>query len=166
MLTLIGYWTDTKHHKERWIHPKHLVDFEWEVTRRASILAYLRSGVRVGMELGYSYCRFKDGPPDSQMGCSTMTDGVWEWPEGLAIYVERYHVRLPDEFIRHMEENNFSIPVGLNANSLNNVPVDISFWKAWCKSERKKWFLKKIRNLFLNERPHEPTNSTQGANEN
>lgn len=39
-----------------------------------------------------------------------LTDGRWEWPADLAYYVRRYHVRLPDEFIAHMERNNFEPP--------------------------------------------------------
>lgn len=30
------------------------------------------------------------------------TDGVYAWPEDLAYYVERYHVELPAEFLKHI----------------------------------------------------------------
>jgi hypothetical protein len=115
-----------------------LVDYEWEATRLSSIVAYLRSGVRINRELGYSYCRFKNGPPDYQMGDSDLTDGVWVWPQGLPIYVERFHVRLPDEFIRHMEKNSFTVPGGLDSQKLEMESVDFEFWKVWCKREKRK----------------------------
>ena len=153
MLKLIGYWTDTKYHGMEWIHPKDLVDPKWEFDRRSSIVTYLRSGIFLCAELGYSYCRFEGGPPDCEMGDSELTDGVWVWPKGLAIYVERYHIRLPDEFIRHMEKKNFSIPEDLDVHNLNNSRYDVTFWKTWCKREKRKLFIKSIRNLlFLGKR--------------
>lgn len=124
------------------------MDHDWEVDRRLKIVAYLRSGFPFLEELGYSYCRFKDGPPDSQMGCRTFTDGIWEWPEGLAIYLEQYHVRLPDEFIKHAEENNFILPDKLDVSSRSALPVDLSFWAVWCRKERKKHFFKMLCNVL------------------
>jgi hypothetical protein len=41
---------------------------------------------------------------------TTLTDGVWEWPSDLAYYVEKYHVRLPKEFVAHMREAGWQIP--------------------------------------------------------
>jgi hypothetical protein len=32
------------------------------------------------------------------------TDGTWIWPTDLAYYVSRYHVRVPEDFVRHMYE--------------------------------------------------------------
>ena len=32
-----------------------------------------------------------------------MSDGVWQWPEGLVHYVECHSLRLPDEFVATME---------------------------------------------------------------
>ncbi len=39
-----------------------------------------------------------------------LTDGVWQWPQTLAFYVENYLVDLPTEFIGHMERNGWSCP--------------------------------------------------------
>jgi len=36
---------------------------------------------------------------------SMQTDGVWAWPNVLAYYVERYHCRLPDEFVSHVRRH-------------------------------------------------------------
>lgn len=30
------------------------------------------------------------------------SDGVYEWSEGLAYYVERYHLMLPNDFVKHI----------------------------------------------------------------
>lgn len=44
------------------------------------------------------------GAPDD------MTDGVYLWPADLSYYVEEYDLRLSDEFIKHMKENNWKVP--------------------------------------------------------
>lgn len=77
----------------------------------ASIVAYLRGGRRGWVHYGK--------PNDvlaeewtliaGDAGCLN-TDGTWVWPDELAHYVEKYHVRLPDEFVRFMEEHNFVPP--------------------------------------------------------
>lgn len=36
-------------------------------------------------------------------------DGTWAWYGDLAYYVEKYHVRLPNEFIEHMKMNNWMV---------------------------------------------------------
>lgn len=37
------------------------------------------------------------------------TDGEWAWPSDLAYYVNNYGISLPQEFIRHMSDNAWSI---------------------------------------------------------
>ena len=39
----------------------------------------------------------KIGPPHLH------SDGTWIWPQDLAYYVDRHHVRLPEEFIAHIK---------------------------------------------------------------
>jgi hypothetical protein len=66
------------------------------------------------------------------MGSAELTDGVWIWPEGLAIYVERFAVTLPEQFVEHMIENAFAIAPDLDSEALEETPVDFSFWRRWC----------------------------------
>jgi hypothetical protein len=142
------------------MHPRLFVDSSWEAEDKPKIVKYLRSGVRWNAFMGHSYCRFEGGPPDKEMGSADLTDGVWLWPEGLHVYVERYHVRLPDEFVEHMRRNGFRIPAGLSTpfwhavqrmppalrsklqipEGISNQPVpehveDMSFWEEWCSRE-------------------------------
>ena len=39
------------------------------------------------------------------MGCCTLTDGTYVWPEGLAHYVSEHAVRPPEDFIKHALAN-------------------------------------------------------------
>ena len=107
--------------------------------------------------LGYAACRFPDGPHGREMGCCDLTDGFWLWPEGLWIYVSRYHVRLPDEFVAHMRAVDFDpfppeerlavagsiareVDPRLASRAIPPLEVVCSrhFWNAWTDKERRR----------------------------
>ena len=68
---------------------------EWD-----ALVAYLELGYVETMELGYSECRLC-GLFGLEMGCLSLTDGKFVWPEGLAHYVRDHHVELPEAFENH-----------------------------------------------------------------
>jgi hypothetical protein len=136
-LKLVGYWHDPDGGMP-WPHPADLVDDNWAGDEKAQIVRYLRSGVRIHEDLGYSHCRFDGGPPDEQMGNAELTDGVWIWPEGLWLYIDRYSVRLPEELRAHMRANGFKVPQGLRADELEDVPVDVDHWAQWSETNRRR----------------------------
>ena len=159
-LRLIGYWEE-RGEKTPWVHPRQVVDPEWEIDRREKLVQYLRSGVRVHEMLGYSHCRMDDSIPDVQMGNAELTDGVYIWPEGLPVYVERFLVRLPSEFVEHAEACSFQIPPNLDAAELEERPIDSKLWTAWSAQYRTRFW----RKLFgmdprANRAPKKP-DSTQ-----
>ena len=119
-------------------HPRLFVDPTWEVADRPKIVRYLRSGAPWLHFLGYSYCRFENGPPPKEMGSSDLSDGAWLWPEGLAVYVERFHVRLPAEFAEHMRRHEFTVREKLSKSTFPEHTLDLSFWRGWCERELKK----------------------------
>src|SRR5262245_33164336 len=61
------------------------------------IISYLRDGLVLIATPGLVTDALQPGSPI----CSphVITDGVWAWPNDLAYYVQKYHVRLPDDFI-------------------------------------------------------------------
>ncbi|NQU20851.1 MAG: hypothetical protein HQ567_06175 [Candidatus Nealsonbacteria bacterium] len=134
-LELIGYWREVGSNTS-WLHPRDLIDESWERDNKAKIVRYLKSGIRINEDLGFSHCRFSDGPPDEMMGDAELTDGVWLWPEGLAVYVERYHVKLPAEFVAHMRANDYRMRPESDPHTLANLPVSSSFWESWCNQNR------------------------------
>jgi hypothetical protein len=81
------------------------------IRSEAQIVAYLRSGhmlagVMEGMLDIFDGTSFPEGS-----GCSSfLTDGTWVWRNDLSHYVERYHVQMPDEFVRHLVEAGFRMP--------------------------------------------------------
>lgn len=65
---------------------------------RIRVVRYLRAGAGWRAYRGFSLCRVCG----CQNGSSELADGVWVWPEGLAHYVRRHGVRLPDVIIRYV----------------------------------------------------------------
>ncbi len=43
-------------------------------------------------------------------GSSILTDGTFIWRADLPSYIERYHIRLPAEFLEFMSENHYEVP--------------------------------------------------------
>jgi len=40
---------------------------------------------------------------------SSYTDGIWVWWGALMYYIAKYHVQLPEEFVRHAEQSRWHI---------------------------------------------------------
>lgn len=65
------------------------------------------------------------------MGTGDLSDGVYVWPEGLWIYVERFGIRLPDDMVQHMRSRGFDAPRDLDVAALGECPVDVEYWGEW-----------------------------------
>lgn len=50
------------------------------------------------------------GIGDGRTSVSFRTDGVWLWLDDLDYYVSECGLRLPDSFVKHMEEVCFHLP--------------------------------------------------------
>ena len=50
-------------------------------------------------------------------GATPMGDGVWFWCAGLIYFVEKYNVRLPEEFIHHAAEQGWQVTQPLSPDS-------------------------------------------------
>jgi hypothetical protein len=42
-------------------------------------------------------------------GTTEMTDGTWFWYAGLIYFIERYNLRVPEEFVQHAARNNWHV---------------------------------------------------------
>jgi hypothetical protein len=93
---LIGYWRN-EHHPE-FPEPQSLADETWDEDERHMVCAYLSSGTVVVSYMGMSPCRLCA----EDNGALEYTDGVYQWPEGLAHYVSEHGVRLPEELVAHV----------------------------------------------------------------
>jgi hypothetical protein len=129
-LIAIGFWNDGS--DDCPLHnPQEFIDSRWDAPLREALFHYLRSGRVATQYLGYSACRFDCGVPEHEMGSADLSDGVWIWPEGLAHYVARHDVCLPEEFVEHARTNGFRAPV----TELEDGAIsDIGFWADWCNA--------------------------------
>ena len=82
----VGFWADPRDPTDQRAQPAAAVDHGWDGRARMAAVEYLRCGHLESFELGPSFCRFgcRGGRPDSSMGCATLTDGRFVWPEGCA----------------------------------------------------------------------------------
>jgi hypothetical protein len=46
------------------------------------------------------------------------TDGVWAWTDDVAYYVRKYHLSLPEEFLRHIENSQYTPPLAVDLGKL------------------------------------------------
>ena len=96
-LILLGYWSDGAQDSD-WPDVALFVDPSCAEYERDVVEEYLSRGVIVWACMGKSRCRFCG----EENGSLELRDGVYIWPEGLAHYVRDHHVRLPEEFVRHV----------------------------------------------------------------
>lgn len=107
----VGFWADPRDPEDDRPHPSTFVDKEWGKTVASRVVAlYIRSAFLESFELGYSFCRLCESSKGAnrhsiRMGCCTMTDGKYVWPEGLAHYVTVHAVRPPSEFVDRAVKN-------------------------------------------------------------
>jgi hypothetical protein len=84
--------------------------------RKPEVVAYLRKAKAIVYTMGLA-----DNVIDASVHIGTpslRTDGTYVWPDFTAGYVDRYDVALPDEFERHMEQNQWRLPESLDFNEL------------------------------------------------
>jgi hypothetical protein len=128
-LKLIGYWVGTQGH-EIYPHPRDFVRKDWDPELKAKVVGYLKGGAFKRGFWGHATCRFDPTRDPVEMGSKELTDGVYLWPEGLAVYVNEYDVGLPGEFMSHMERHNYQLPPDLGEGK---AVIDLSFWKEWTR---------------------------------
>ena len=72
------------------------------------ILNYLKTGVEVCYFRNAARCRLSGeyfGPYST-----IYTDGEWIWTSGLIFYVEKYNIKLPEDFLHTIVDNLFKVP--------------------------------------------------------
>jgi hypothetical protein len=131
----VGYWKNDE--CRRYPQPEWLVQPGWHTQELAKIITYLRSERIYMSYLGYSYCRFSDCRDECREcnGDCDLTDGVWVWPEGLAHYIEKHSVILPEEFVSTMRSNDWRISQQIDMSKVK-TGWDTTFWIKWARKRR------------------------------
>lgn len=89
----------------------------------SSICRYLDSGIPFVVSPGCVYDIIHPEKGISGSG-STYTDGSWFWPDDLSYYVKNYNLKLPDEFIETMRNNNWEVKLSLEDLDYDEIEVD------------------------------------------
>lgn len=97
-------------------NPAAWIDPSWDADDRDLCASWLRTGLVARAYMGYSLCRFC---AKRDNGALEMTDGVYQWPEGLGHYVEEHAVRLPQAFVEHVVRM---------TESIESAELDESWW--------------------------------------
>lgn len=97
-LIKVGYWKseDEPNLPDPTILP------QIDPTVKYMVLQYLKNAKTHQYWKGPSWCRFRCGIRDFDMGTTDKTDDKYIWPAGLTHYVEEHNVTLPQEFITHI----------------------------------------------------------------
>lgn len=129
-LEVLGHWFNP-HAPTALPRPQALVG-GWEPAQRAAVLAYLRAGRELMRFPDPSFCRFGCGIEHT--GAGDHTDGRWVWPEGLAHYVERHDVRLPEPFVAHAVACG-GVPPSFRMPKVAFGLYDTAPWLTWARSQ-------------------------------
>jgi hypothetical protein len=122
-LRALGYWKSDD--DPTWPNPVCFVDPSQDPTLKAKVVEYLKQGECWVACAGFSFCRLCG----TANGSYNQTDGYYEWPSGLAHYLEVHHVRLPDAFVAHV----CSEPI---ARALPDDLAEIAYDDTWWKSQK------------------------------
>ena len=74
----------------------------------SQVVAYLREGVTFILSPGPVWDVLDNQGPIGTG--SVMTDGEWAWPDDLASYVTKYHLKLPAPFVQRVMANGWHVP--------------------------------------------------------
>lgn len=121
-LTLIGYWLGPN--ARDWPDVRNSVDPSWDTGERQTIIAHLRKGTLLRYFLGLSMCRFCS----VANGASERTDGTYYWPDGLAHYLEKHDVRLPQRFVDHVLRGREVRPQ-VRRRDYKDASLYVTWWK-------------------------------------
>jgi hypothetical protein len=112
---LLGFWASPG--SDGLPDPGDLVDTGWDADERRWVADYLDRGQIAAEFMGASRCKLCA----RVNGSRDLTDGAYLWPEGLAHYVLEHGVRLPAEFLAHIERR---------LQELEALERDGSWWRA------------------------------------
>ena len=139
VLKAIGFWRDNNGIFKLCPSAQSLVRAGWHMAERERILDYLRSGFAFLSYGGWSTCRFGCAAGESN-GCSDFTDGEWDWPEGLAHYVQCHDVMLPEEFVETMRANDWRVPDVADLVPPGMWKSNYRFWIDWAATHHGQGF--------------------------
>jgi hypothetical protein len=140
ILKCIGYWKEDNVKYRDCPEPDWLTQPGWGKEDLKATVAYLGMGQTCAAWCGYARCWFPQCVEGDRLGSKDLTDGEWVWPEGLAHYIERHSVILPEEFRAKMRQCGWAVspPDRELALQLRYKAFDFdrTFWIDWSRKVR------------------------------
>ena len=100
---------DTVSLEQRKAQLTHLIGGSSEHAQKENVLGYLRDGEQLILVAGI--VRDPLDPKRPIIGSPhILTDGTWAWSADVAYYVEKYNLRIPDDFVEAMRNNSWRVP--------------------------------------------------------
>ena len=104
-----GCWSEFGEHYIDCPSIQDFVDKAWHYPNVDSMVTYLTIAPIVATTSRMAI-PWATGSGDGRSSISYRTDGIWLWLDDLDYYVLHHHVRLPDSFVKHMENINYKAP--------------------------------------------------------
>lgn len=76
---------------------------------KQKVIQYLKSGISIAFCPTIVKDKFDDTKGIININPTTQTDGEWTWSSVLIYYLENYDIPLPEDFIKFMEANSWTI---------------------------------------------------------
>lgn len=119
VLKRTGFFKEMKYGEEK--DPSIFASINKPVDDKALICSYLRNG--------YVMAACSDvvndvvSPGNGAIGSpDDLTDGFWLWPGDLVYYVEKYDLKLDDDFVDYMKSHSWSVPQDISID-FDNLEV-------------------------------------------
>ena len=117
-----GYFKEMPHGNSTCPSIKDYIGKE-DISLIEKICTYLTSGVAIAVSPGVVHDVID--PDKGVAGSPTaFTDGTWVWPGDLAYYVKNYRLKLADEFVKTMQDNNWMINLTLEDIDFDTLMID------------------------------------------
>ncbi|GAB5545061.1 MAG: hypothetical protein SangKO_048210 [Sandaracinaceae bacterium] len=113
----IGYWRENGSFSDL-PDPRESIDPDWDPAERFDVGRYLRRGQVIAVSRGKAVCSLCGEILDAR----TLADSDYAWPGGTAHYVEEHCVRLPEEFVSHVQAR-------VAATADLTACIDFAWWR-------------------------------------
>src|SRR5210317_180416 len=117
----VGFWNNWKNDFPQYPMPEENAA-NYDIERMAD---YLKSAPAFSHFRGSSTCRICQKPN----GSTTKIDGVYTFPSGLEHYVREHHIKLDEDFVEHVEKNQYSFKNTFDSLSDEKQRALAVFWR-------------------------------------